>query len=127
MINSSNTNSSSATESDVRGHSAAGSPQYGASRETPKSEFRNFISDIEDLIKASTSLSGDDLVRAKAALSARVHKAKESVEKMGGDIAEQARHTAKATNSYVHEHPWQSMGIGAAVGLLIGALFARSK
>lgn len=123
MINSSNTN-----ESDVRNSSGSSSPSMQAgTRETPKGEFRNFLSDIEDLIKATTSMSGDDLVRAKAALNARVLKAKQSVEKMGDDIAAQARHTAEVTNSYVHERPWQSMGIVAAVGLLIGVALARRK
>lgn len=123
MINSPNT-----SDSDTRGNGAAASPSvHAATGETPKGEFRNFISDVEDLVKASTSMTGDDLVRAKAALSARVHKAKQSMEKMGDDMAEQARHTAKVTNTYVHEHPWQSIGIGAALGLLIGVIFARTK
>ena len=123
MINSSNSN-----ESDVRNNSGASSPSmHAGTRETPKGEFRNFLSDIEDLIKATTSMSGDDLARAKTALNARIVKAKQSVEKMGDDIAAQARHTAEVTNSYVHERPWQSMGIVAAVGILIGVALARRK
>ena len=123
MINSANTN-----ESGARNSSGSSSPSMQAGTgETPKGEFRNFLSDIEDLIKATTSMSGDDLVQAKAALNARILKAKQSVEKMGDDIAAQARHTAEATNSYVHERPWQSMGIVAAVGLLVGVALACRK
>jgi len=123
MINSSHTN-----ESDIHNNGGASSPSmHGGTRDTPKGEFRNFLSDIEDLIKATTSMSGDDLARAKAALNARIVKAKQSVEKMGDDIAAQARHTAEVTNSYVHERPWQSMGIVAAVGILIGVALARRK
>ena len=35
-------------------------------------EFSNFIADIEDLLKETATLTGDDLSRAKAAISARV-------------------------------------------------------
>ena len=34
-------------------------------------EFSNFIADIEDLLKETATLTGDDLNRAKAAISAR--------------------------------------------------------
>ena len=98
-----------------------------ASNHSAKGEFHNFISDMEDLVKATTSLTGEELTEAKAALSARVVAARQSAEAMGGAIADQARTTAKATNSFVHEHPWQSIGIGAALGLLIGVVFARTK
>jgi len=88
-------------------------------------EFHNFIADIEDLIKATTSLTGEDLARAKAKLSERVAAAKESVEEMGGAVAQQARKTAADTNDYVHEQPWQAIGAAAAVAFLLGFVLAR--
>ncbi len=88
-------------------------------------EFRNFVTDVEDLIKATTSLTGEDLVRARAKLSARVAAAKDSVEEVGGSIIHRARKTAAMTNEYVHDQPWTSIGVGAAVGFLIGFVFAR--
>jgi ElaB/YqjD/DUF883 family membrane-anchored ribosome-binding protein len=42
-------------------------------------------------------------------------------------VADQARHTAKATNSYVHENPWQAIGIGAVLGLLLGVALTQRK
>ena len=88
-------------------------------------EVKNLLTDIEDLVTSTTSLTGEDLARAKAKLSARVTQAKESVEKMGGEIASQARHGAKVTDTYVHEQPWQAIGIGAALGLVLGFALAR--
>jgi ElaB/YqjD/DUF883 family membrane-anchored ribosome-binding protein len=90
-------------------------------------EFQNFIADIEDLIKATTSLTGEEVARARAKLSKRVAAAKESIEDFGDAVADQARHTAKATNSYVHENPWQAIGIGAVLGLLLGVALTRQK
>ena len=92
-----------------------------------KGEMRNFAADIEDLITSTTSLTAEDLTRAKEKISARAAALKTSVEQMGGAVAERARSTAKATDTYVHERPWQSIGIVAAVGLLIGYALAGRR
>jgi ElaB/YqjD/DUF883 family membrane-anchored ribosome-binding protein len=88
-------------------------------------EFQNFVADIEDLIKASTSLTGDDLARAKANLSARVAAARAFVEEMPGTMSDRARKSVKVADDYVREQPWQAMGITAAAGLLVGFLLGR--
>jgi ElaB/YqjD/DUF883 family membrane-anchored ribosome-binding protein len=88
-------------------------------------EFQSFLSDVEDLFKATTSLTGEDLARAKAKLSARIEAAKESVEDMSASVTQQARRTATMTNNYVHEQPWTVIGAGAAVSFLLGYLLAR--
>ena len=92
-------------------------------------EFHNFVADIEDLIAKTTSLTGEDLARAKAQIGERIAAAKVSIEEMGGVIVQRARKTAAATDTYVREQPWKAVGIGAGVGLLLGfaAAFYRRK
>lgn len=89
------------------------------------SEFHNFIADVEDLVKDTSTLTGEDLKRAKAKLSARLESARSSAAEMGGAIAKRSRHAAVATNDYVHEQPWKAIGTGAVVGLLVGFILAR--
>jgi ElaB/YqjD/DUF883 family membrane-anchored ribosome-binding protein len=117
------------TEQASNGHSAASTPTknptVGAALSGITQEFQNFVADMEDLIKASTSLTGDDLARAKANLSARVAAAKAFVEEMPGAISDRARNTVKVADDYVREQPWQAMGMTAAVGLLVGFLLGR--
>jgi ElaB/YqjD/DUF883 family membrane-anchored ribosome-binding protein len=88
-------------------------------------EYHNFISDVEDLVKATSLLTGEELTRAKARLIERVASAKQSVEELGGQVAQQARKSAAVTNAYVHEEPWKAIGISAALGLLLGVVLAR--
>jgi len=90
-------------------------------------EFQDFIADVEDLAKATSSLTGEELARARAKLGKRVAAAKESVEAIGGAISDRAQNAARTTDSYVREHPWQAVGIGAALGLLLGVTLARRK
>ena len=40
-------------------------------------------------------------------------------------LAEKTRAVARATDTYVHGKPWESIAIGAGVGLLLGLLVAR--
>lgn len=88
-------------------------------------EFHHFLSDIEDLVKQTTTLTGEDLARARAKLSERVSAARESVEEMGDSVVKRVRQGAADTNAYVHEEPWKAIGVGALVGLLLGVVLAR--
>lgn len=100
-----------------------------SSRDAPAlpSEIRSFVADVGDLIKATTTLSGEDLARARARLVERAAAARASLERMGDVIGDRARQTAKATDHYVHDRPWQAIGIGAALGVVIGVLLARRR
>ena len=88
-------------------------------------EFKSFLGDVEDLVKETTTLTGEDLARAKAKLSARIGAAKDTVAAAGVAISESARGAAVATNEYVHEQPWKSISIGAGFGLLLGFVLSR--
>jgi ElaB/YqjD/DUF883 family membrane-anchored ribosome-binding protein len=88
-------------------------------------EFQHFLADIEDLVAQATSLTGDDLNRAKNTLNNRISAAKHSLEDMSDNLVQKARDGAVITNNYVHEQPWIAIGAGAAVGLLVGFLASR--
>jgi len=68
-----------------------------------------------------------DLEAAEAALSDRVAAAQRSVQEMSDKVVARARKTAAAANDYVHKQPWKVIGAGAAVGLVLGLLFARRR
>lgn len=89
------------------------------------SDFQRLLSDIEGLIKETSTLTGEELIHAKDKLSARLAEAKESVRDVGADIAQRGRHAATATNNYVHEQPWKVIAASAAIGLLIGFALTR--
>ncbi len=117
------------TELASNGHTAGSAPTKDAVADAAPSritqEFKNFVADMEDLIKASTSLTGEDLARAKANVYARVATARAFLEEIPGEISDRARNTVKVADGYVREQPWQAMGVTAAVGLLIGFLLGR--
>jgi ElaB/YqjD/DUF883 family membrane-anchored ribosome-binding protein len=40
-------------------------------------------------------------------------------------VVERAKDAVKTTDDYVHEHPWNAVGMAAAAGLVVGILLAR--
>lgn len=88
-------------------------------------EFHAFLADIEDLIRETTSLTGEDLNRARAKLNQRVAAAKDSLQEVGGAVSDRLVQGARDTNNYVHAKPWPAIGIGTVVGLLLGFVLAR--
>ena len=90
-------------------------------------DFRNFVTDVEGLVKATAHLSGEELENAKAKLSERIIQAKKSAEVFSETMTERASRTAKVANDYVHEKPWPLIGASAAIGFLAGYLLVGRK
>lgn len=88
-------------------------------------EFKSFIADIEDLIKETASLTGEDLERAKKIINARVCEAKKSLDGFSTNVSEQVRKSSALTNEYVHEQPWKVIGAVATVCFLLGVVMTR--
>ncbi len=88
-------------------------------------EFRLVLADIEDLIRSSTSLSGDEISQLKDKIGDRISAAKDVIAPIGESVIGKARKAVEATNDYVGEEPWKAVGIGAAVGFLLGLLVSR--
>ncbi|SRR5258706_14756651 len=95
------------------------------SREQLTADLRKVIADAEALLKASVGETGDVYSRARQKFEATLSAAKDAVAGAERAVVERTREAARATDDYVHDHPWQSIGIGAAVGLLIGILIGR--
>ncbi|AOY01402.1 YqjD family protein [Jeongeupia sp. USM3] len=88
-------------------------------------DLRNVLAETESMLKevvADGSEQGKAL-REKIAANLTVAKAKLiETERL---VAGKAKVAAKATDEYVHENPWASVGIAAGVGFLLGLLVSR--
>jgi len=88
-------------------------------------EFHNFITDVENLFKSTTSLSGQDLINAKEKLYERIDSAKVSIEHVSESISRQTRKAAEITNNYAHEKPWAVIGASMGISFLAGFLISK--
>ncbi len=88
-------------------------------------DLKMVISDAEELLLATAAQAGEKASAARARITESLKVAKEKLS-IAEDIAlDKAKAAARATDDYVHENPWAAVGVGAAVGLVIGMLISR--
>jgi ElaB/YqjD/DUF883 family membrane-anchored ribosome-binding protein len=100
-------------------------PTQTGTREQLMSDLKSVISDAETWLRQGGQLTGDELKAAKAKFERSLTSAKEGLINFEETVVEKTKVAAKATDEYVKENPWKSVGLGAAVGVVIGMLIAR--
>jgi ElaB/YqjD/DUF883 family membrane-anchored ribosome-binding protein len=98
-------------------------PQDGQKRLAE--DFKTVVKDAEELLRHAARDAGDGYNEARARLEQSLKAARAELETMEKAVLDGTRRVARATDGYVHEHPWEAVGIGAGVGLLLGLLIAR--
>lgn len=87
-------------------------------------EVKNFIADLEEMVSSKTS-GALDVGKIKHDISTRIADYKAQATAAGNEIVSKAKHQAEGVNTYVHEEPWKAIGVGFAVGLLLGVVISR--
>ena len=88
-------------------------------------DFQALVSDTERLLEHTASLAGDQADEMRSQIKDSLLKARESLEETKGSLQERGQAAVVATEDYVQANPWQSVGIAAGVGFLIGLLATR--
>jgi ElaB/YqjD/DUF883 family membrane-anchored ribosome-binding protein len=94
-------------------------------KEKLMSDIKTVLADAEDLLKQAASTTGERAVELREKAVSRLKQAKEKATDAHVVVVEKGKKAVRATDDYVHEHPWQSVGIAAGVGVLIGLLINR--
>ncbi len=89
------------------------------------SELKSGVDDAEGFLRAAASTTGDKAAELREKATAALKRASESLSDLQATIVEKGRDAAIMTDDYVHENPWQAIGIGAAIGFLFGVVVAR--
>ena len=92
-------------------------------------EYNSVVSETEQLLKSVGTAGSEGAQQLRASVEESLNVAKERLARLQKDIADRSRAAAQATEEYVQENPWQSVGaaaaIGALAGLVAGMLIAR--
>jgi ElaB/YqjD/DUF883 family membrane-anchored ribosome-binding protein len=88
-------------------------------------DLQAVIKDAESLLKNSALPSSEDFKSAKERFETTIKNAKEEIIRLEKLVVEKTKEAAHATDDYVKENPWQAVGLGAAIGLVIGLLIGR--
>jgi ElaB/YqjD/DUF883 family membrane-anchored ribosome-binding protein len=88
-------------------------------------DLKTVVTDAEALIKATSAQTGEKIQEVRSRAEASLRQAKARISEVEAEALQRAREVADATEEYVRSNPWQSVGIAAGVGLLLGLLISR--
>jgi ElaB/YqjD/DUF883 family membrane-anchored ribosome-binding protein len=88
-------------------------------------EIKNLIADVEDLVARIADLKDADVARVRSQVLRAVDAAKQGLSDSTETLRRQAQRAAATADDYVHDRPWQAVGIAAVVGALVGIFAAR--
>lgn len=99
----------------------------GVSKEKLMQDLRVVVADAEELLRATAGQAGDKMAAARERIQENLAAAKVRLAEAEQAIVAKTKAAARATDEYVHENPWKSVGIAAGVGLIIGMLISRGR
>ena len=88
-------------------------------------DLRLVVADAEDLLRATANQAGEGAAAARARIMESLQVVKKRLVAAETDVIERTQQAAKDTDQYVHDNPWQAVGITAVVGVIVGMLIAR--
>lgn len=88
-------------------------------------DFKVVVADAEELLRATAGQAGEKVAEIRGRAQEHLASAKAKLADAEAVIIARAKEAGKATDDYVHENPWSSVGIAAGVGFLIGLLVGR--
>jgi ElaB/YqjD/DUF883 family membrane-anchored ribosome-binding protein len=99
--------------------------RFERSRDALVKDFTEVLSEADALLKQATKESGEKASDLRAQVETKLRAAKLKLMDMQDDAMDRAKATARATDEYVRDNPWQALGVAAAIGVLIGLLMSR--
>jgi ElaB/YqjD/DUF883 family membrane-anchored ribosome-binding protein len=86
---------------------------------------KSSLNDAESLLREAATSTGDRAAELRDRAMTSLKRTRESLYEMQDAVFERGRKAARATDDYVHDNPWQAIGIAGVTGLLLGLLIAR--
>ena len=83
-------------------------------------DFHAIVSDADQLLKFVADEGGDKASALRSKVEENLNAAKERLRGLEDAVMEKTRATARATDEYVHENPWQTIGVAAGLSVIFG-------
>ncbi len=88
-------------------------------------DLQRVIADAEELMQATAHQTEGKVAELRERINENLRAARYKLADAEDAIKARTREMARATDDYVHEHPWRAIGTAAGVGLVIGLLISR--
>ena len=95
------------------------------SRDKLVADLKVVITDAEELLRATASQAGEKAVAARLKIQDSIDAAKNKLANLSEAGVYKAKAAARAADDYVHENPWQAVGVAVVAGVVLGLLISR--
>lgn len=90
-----------------------------------RAELKNLADTLEEVLTTSGEKSKTELDKLRSKAQSALKETRARLGDSGDRIAQTTREAADRADVYVRDNPWTSVGIGAAVGVVLGVLLTR--
>ncbi len=113
----------------VSGNEPSSHSRTSESTQQLKEDLHHLTQTIEELVSATADDSRSNIKELRERAEKRLKETRERLESRGerlyGEARDNVTQRVDACDRYVHDNPWTSVGIGAAVGVVVGLLIGR--
>jgi ElaB/YqjD/DUF883 family membrane-anchored ribosome-binding protein len=88
-------------------------------------DLQTVVRDADALLRATSAQTGEKIQEVRARAEQSLKQARVRLAEVEELALARAKEAAGAADEYVRENPWQSIGIAAGVGLLLGLMVSR--
>ena len=90
-----------------------------------ESDVSRAISGAEDMLAQAAASTGEKAAELRGRALEQLKALRDRLHDAQAAALRQSKAAARATDDYVHDHPWRAIGVAAGVGVLIGLLIGR--
>ncbi|NYT66350.1 DUF883 family protein [Alcaligenaceae bacterium] len=83
------------------------------------------LDDAEKMLREAAGATGDKAAELRENAMRSLRRTREALYDAQDSLVASGRRAARATDDYVHDNPWQAIGLAGLAGVLIGALISR--
>ena len=83
------------------------------------------LDDAEELLREAASSTGEKAAELRERAMAALKRTRGTLYDAQDAVIQKGRRAARVTDDYVHDKPWQAIGIAAGAALVIGMLISR--
>lgn len=88
-------------------------------------KVKESLDDAEQLLREAADTTGEKANELRERAMESLRRTRLALHDTQDAILAKGRQAARATDDYVHDKPWQSVGIAGLTGLLVGMLISR--
>ena len=88
-------------------------------------DLRAVVADAEALVSATAGDASDRAKTARQRAADSVETARARLAELEADLKRRAKAAKDDATHYVQDNPWQSVGVAAAIGVVLGVLLGR--